>query len=1256
MKKHVLILLLLLNSIITNATTYYVSSSGSDLNNGTSTATPLKTIDKINSLVLVAGDQVLFKRGDSFSGTLSLSESGLSGNLITFGAYGTGNNPEITGFVTVTTWTNLGSNIWESTNTVSNLSTCNVVNIGGVNTPMGRTPNEGSYYKFQSHSGSTSITSSNLTGTPDWTGAEVVLRTRHFVWDRRVITSQSTSTINWSTATSYEPQNDFGFFIQNDARTLDIHNEWYYNSTTKKIIVYSTSQPTSFKLSTVENLCNISASYIKIENISFTGANSYAIWGDVHGTVRSNVTIQNCNFNFIGITAIEGLKCNTYLIDKNSISDCNTMSINIGYSTGITISNNSIDNTALFEGMANSMWSAIHSVSVTDLTIEYNRITNSGFIGIGYGTGTNNIIRYNYIDTFCKNLDDGGGIYGGVNSTVSNNVVINGIGSPESTTPAFPSLAPGIYHDQGSYNVTVSNNSVANCSEYGILCNGNTGMVVSNNTVYNASKYQIAINAWNTVDYNINDNKFICKDASQLVMWITSGTNDIPLKYTGNNNYFAKPIDSNGEFFFVSQPSTGGDGTFTLAQWKTFSSQDANSLGSPKTVSSDDDIYFYYNDTKTEKVIEIEQPSIDMASVAYYTPITLQPFTSVVLIRDATLGNYYYVSTSGNDSNDGLSPSTPWKTLSKINNTSLADGTIVNLNRGDTWNESLNFNYTTHGWDREIIVRPYGSGNKPIISGFETPVAWVSQGNGIYSTTVTNSSANMVTVNGVAYPKGRYPKSGYLTFESFSGSSSITDSQLTGTPNYTGSQVVIRMNGFQYSIGSITGQTGGTLSYTGGSGTPDSSGGYLYYIQGGNNTLTQLGDWYINGTTLYMYFGSNSPSSYSVKVASIAKLITTTKNYLTIDGLQIEGAVEKGYESAGTHNTVINCDFKSMGRYGLTCSQTTPTIDSNTFDNCFGTGIFMNANSYVISNNTINNNGLYPGMVEPGTNNYMAINIIAGSGGTCEYNTISNVGYIGISTWGSDNIIRYNKVDGFCSILPDGGGIYTNYIGSAPYPTGIKVYNNLVFNGGGEGLYSDAVNQNTEWYNNMVMNCVSGILLNTPVNHNVHDNIFYNCTYGMNFYNWHTNSLTPTGCTVANNTIVEGSASTYAVKIGDSTNRDILSMGAVNGNKFYSETGKQSAQFKAYFSPSASLTNYNLADWRTLTGFETTSTLGTLASFNKLSVIYNDTKINKNFQVVAKKDLSGKYINGTITLTPYSSKVLNSSINISIMNHKLYAY
>ena len=235
-------LLFLIMSITANATTYYVSNSGSDSNNGTSTTTPWKSLTKVNSFAgsLKAGDNVLFNRGETFYGSITITKSGSSGAPITLGAYGSGANPVITGFTTVSTWTNLGSNIWESSSAVSGLSTCNMVVINGVNTAMGRYPNTG-YLTFQSHSGSASITSSSLNaGTTNWTGAEVVIKKNRGIIDRSLITSASGSTINYTTGSNNAAIDGFGFFIQNDARTLDRQNEWYYNPSTKKIRIYST--------------------------------------------------------------------------------------------------------------------------------------------------------------------------------------------------------------------------------------------------------------------------------------------------------------------------------------------------------------------------------------------------------------------------------------------------------------------------------------------------------------------------------------------------------------------------------------------------------------------------------------------------------------------------------------------------------------------------------------------------------------------------------------------------------------------------------------------------------------------------------------------------------------------------------------------------------------------------------------------------------------------------------------------------------
>ena len=79
-------------------TVYYVSSEGDDTNDGLTPETPIKTLSKASSLSLKAGDSVLFKKGDTFTGSLSYSNlDGTKENPITFASYGDGDErPVIT--------------------------------------------------------------------------------------------------------------------------------------------------------------------------------------------------------------------------------------------------------------------------------------------------------------------------------------------------------------------------------------------------------------------------------------------------------------------------------------------------------------------------------------------------------------------------------------------------------------------------------------------------------------------------------------------------------------------------------------------------------------------------------------------------------------------------------------------------------------------------------------------------------------------------------------------------------------------------------------------------------------------------------------------------------------------------------------------------------------------------------------------------------------------------------------------------------
>jgi hypothetical protein len=56
------------------------------------------------------------------------------------------------------------------------------------------------------------------------------------------------------------------------------------------------------------------------------------------------------------------------------------------------------------------------------------------------------------------------------------------------------------------------------------------------------------------------------------------------------------------------------------------------------------------------------------------------------------LGAAYYVDPSkGSDENNGLSETSPWKTLAKINSSKFAPGDVILLRRGAIWREQLNF-------------------------------------------------------------------------------------------------------------------------------------------------------------------------------------------------------------------------------------------------------------------------------------------------------------------------------------------------------------------------------------------------------------------------------------------------------------------------------------------------------------------------------------------------------------------------------------
>ncbi len=85
-------------------------------------------------------------------------------------------------------------------------------------------------------------------------------------------------------------------------------------------------------------------------------------------------------------------------------------------------------------------------------------------------------------------------------------------------------------------------------------------------------------------------------------------------------------------------------------------------------------------------------------------------------------GTKYYVSNAGDDSNDGLTPDTAWKTLDKVSKTPLKAGDGVLFKRGDLFRGIISNTYSG------VSYGAYGEGEKPKFYGWDRalddPALW----------------------------------------------------------------------------------------------------------------------------------------------------------------------------------------------------------------------------------------------------------------------------------------------------------------------------------------------------------------------------------------------------------------------------------------------------------------------------------------------------------------------------------------------------
>jgi len=435
-----------------------------------------------------------------------------------------------------------------------------MVTINESNYAMGRYPNANAVNKgflnFEGH-GSNFITDDQFNSNTNWKGAELAVRTSRWTIERSPITSSENTRINYGTPFAYDLPDGYGYFIQNDIRTLDRFGEWYYNPSVKKLYVFFGNKSTSsysVQVAAINTLIEANANDIVINSLTLKGANEYGVfceWANMR-----NLQVKNCQILFSGIDAIQLSGRSKFTLENSLINHSNTTAVNLNYNDPHpVIKNNTISNTGIFPGMiSRGQTSAIYSVS-KGLIAENNKILNSGYVGIRFG-GDSNFIKNNYIDKFCTVLDDGAGVYswtGGQNTTyykrtIIGNIILNGVGAPEGSNQPEYSLAEGIYLDDNVTNVEISCNTVAHCKNNGLKIHNARNIQVQNNTFFNNESQLITEHDHygNAVsNLLVTDNIFFSKKAHQITAHFRSIKDDFLTIGSFSGNYYARPLDDN---------------------------------------------------------------------------------------------------------------------------------------------------------------------------------------------------------------------------------------------------------------------------------------------------------------------------------------------------------------------------------------------------------------------------------------------------------------------------------------------------------------------------------------------------------------------------------------------------------------------------------------------------------------------------------------------------------------------------------------
>ena len=571
---------------------YYLSPNGDDSADGRSPATAWQTLARLQQAVpdLGPGESVLLERGAIFPGSLNLNGvRGEAGRPVRLGSYCEGAAPLISGFTPLADWREVRSNVWETDcpDCPAEQQDLNLLRLSGELQPLARWPNadadnEG-YLTYDSFSNRTELRDDKLAGV-DWSGAEVVVRTRPWILDRVSVLSSAGGTLRLGAGLSYdfwdEPGGS-GYFMQNHPAALDRHGEWVFSSAQGKLRLYHEGgEPAQVELGTVPVLLSLdNAQHIQLFDLVLEGALSAAVSGEACHDIRlSGVELRQSGTKGVFLTDCEAVE-----ITASRIAETFDNALTLDGCRNCLVTENELDNIATVAGMGQSGNGRYLGVLLggPDTVFEYNTVQNVGYVPVT--ALSNTTVRYNVIDNFHLVKIDGGGVYtyAASNVNIHHNLISNGIGS-KIATPWDSTSTNGIYIDQRTRDSRIYANVISYTSGSGIKIHSSENIDVEANTVFAASEAATELIEYvepgKLLNNTVKDNLFVTEtSADYLIAAPTPGGRE----YFENlgvfkNNVYCAPFAN--PFIFQPWSGQGANQMFVdLATWQRLHGQDEGS-------------------------------------------------------------------------------------------------------------------------------------------------------------------------------------------------------------------------------------------------------------------------------------------------------------------------------------------------------------------------------------------------------------------------------------------------------------------------------------------------------------------------------------------------------------------------------------------------------------------------------------------------------------------------------------------------------